>query len=173
MSDFSAAYHLKTNDVQDVLNLFKRAELIGYVFKPINGWVSFVTKFDNFRSDVRVTDLNLGTLLFFERTNDFLGWGFEIFENSKLIGKYSIESDDEENLKIINTLDSDALSKIAEISKIDSVLSILNPIDFESAYDNGDFEFAKLIGLVNVEWISFHQIDRNIEDYEIEKIGFA
>lgn len=173
MSDFSAAYHLKTNDLQDVLNLFKRADLIGYVFQPINGWVSFVTKYDNFRSDVRVTDFNVGTLLFFERTNDFLGWGFEIFENSKMLGKYSIESEDGENLKIINTIDSDGLSKIIEISKIESVISILNPVDFENAFEKGDFEFAKLLGLVNVEWISFDQIDRNIQAYEVEKIGFV
>jgi hypothetical protein len=171
MSDFSAAYHLKTDNKQDVLDLFEKAQLTGYVFEPINGWTTFVTEIDGFSADSNVTNFNKGLLLFFSRTNDFLGWGFDIFENENLVGKYSIHADEEENLKITNTTNNLTLSKIVDSSKIDSLNKLFNPPSVEVAYEKGDYEFASIVGLENIEWISFMQIDCNVEDYEVEKVG--
>ena len=170
MSDFSAAYHLKTDNQEDVVNLLKRAELTGYVFEPVNGWVTFVTQIDKSNSDTKITDHNNGVLLFLYRTSDFLGWGFSIFEKDSLIGKYAISADEEENLKITNSLDNSILSQIVDTTKIDSLTELLNPPNVEIAYEKGDFEFANIIGLVNIEYVSFAQIDCNIEDYEVEKV---
>lgn len=171
MSDFSAAYHLKTENKQDVLDLLKRAELTGYLFQPINGWTTFVTEIDEFSADNKITNANTGILLFFNRTNDFLGWGFDIFENDTLVGKYSIHTDEEENLKITNTTDNLILSKIIDESKIEIVQELLNPPNVDVAYEKGDYDFASIVGLENIEWISFMQIDCNVEDYEVEKVG--
>ena len=171
MSDFSAAYHLKTDNKQDVLDLLKRAELTVYIFQPVNGWATFVTEIDEFSADSKITDANSGILLFFSRTNDFLGWGFDIFENESLVGKYSIHQDEDENLKITNTTNNLILSKIIDSSKIDTLNELLNPPTVEVAYEKGDYEFANMVGLENIEWISFMQIDCNVEDYEVEKVG--
>ena len=169
MSDFSAAYHLKTDNQQDVLDLLKRAELTGYMFQPVNGWTTFVTEIDEFNADSKVTDFNNGILLFFNRTNDFLGWGVDIFEDANLIGKYSIfESDD---LNITNTTTPQILTKIVETSKIDSLNELFNPPNTEIAYEKGDYEFAKIVGLENIEWTSFMQIDCNVEDYKVDKVA--
>lgn len=171
MSDFSAAYHLRTDNSQDVIDLFKRANLKGFLFQPINGWATFVTEMDGFSPDTSITNFNLGTLLFFSRTNDFLGWSFDIFEGNKLVGKYSISTDEDENLQINNQTDARILSKIADVSKIEILIELLNPVSKEIAYEKGDFEFANIIGLENIEWISFGQIECNVESYEVEKIG--
>jgi hypothetical protein len=171
MSDFSAAYHLKTDNKQDVLDLLTRAELTGYLFQPVNGWVTFVTEIDEFSADSKITDSNKGILLFFNRTSDFLGWGFNIFEDATLIGKYSIFEDEDENLKITNTTENQILSKIVETSKINSLNELLNPPSSEVAYEKGDYEFSKIVGLENIEWTSFMQIDCNVEDYKVEKVG--
>ena len=171
MSDFSAAYHLKTNNQEDVLDLLKRAELTGYMFQPVNGWTTFVTEIDEFSTDSKITNANTGILIFFNRTNDFLGWGFDIFENETLVGKYSIHADEDENLKITNTTNNQTLTKIVDSSKIDSLNELLNPPSVEVAYEKGDYEFASIVGLENIEWISFMQIDCNVEDYEVEKVG--
>lgn len=106
---------------------------------------------------------------FFHRTDDFLGWGFSIFDKEKLTGQYSILVD-EEDLKITNSLDDKILSKIIDPSKIDSFTQLLNPATIEIAYEKGDYEFADMIGLVNIEYVSFAQIDSNVEDYEVEKV---
>lgn len=65
MSDFSAAYHLKANNQQDGVDLLKRAGVSGYVFEPVNGWVTFVTQIDTFSPDSKISDHNSGVLLFF------------------------------------------------------------------------------------------------------------
>lgn len=169
MSDFSAAYHLKTSNKQDVLDLFERAKLTGYTFEPVNGWTTFVTEIDGFTSDLKITNFNTGILVFFDRTNDFLGWGFEIFENKTLIGEYSIHTD-EENLHIKNTTNNAVLSKIVDSPKIDILNELLNPSSIKAAHESGDYEFANLVGLENIEWISFMQIDCNVEEYEVERV---
>ena len=171
MSDFSAAYHLKTDNQQDVLDLLKRADLTGYMFKSVNGWVTFVTEIDGFSADSKIANSSKGTLLFFNRTSDFLGWGFNIFENGTLIAKYSIFADEDDNLKITNTTTNEILSKIIETSDIDLINELLNPPSVEVAYKKGDFEFAKIVGLENIEWTSFMQIDCNVGDYKVEKVG--
>ena len=171
MSDFSAAYHLKTDSKQEVLDLLERASLTGYLFQPVNGWTTFVTEIDGFNTDKKITDFSKGILLFFNRTNDFLDWGFNIFENTELLGKYSIHEDEDENLKITNTTDNQILSKIIGASEIERLNELLNPPSSEVAYEKGDYEFAKVVGLKNIEWISFMQIDCNIGDYQVEKVG--
>jgi len=73
---------------------------------------------------------------------------------------HSIETDDGENLKIINAVDSDVLSTLSEISKIESVISILNPVYFESVYERDDIEFEKIgFVLFNLQFINqFYEV---------------
>lgn len=170
MSDFSAAYHLKTNNQQDAIDLLKEAQLKGYIFEPVNGWTTFVADAHEYRPVPAVTNYNKGLLLHFDRTNDFLGWGFHIYQNQDLVGHYAIISNDGENLKISNATDEASLALIVDSKQLKGLQELLNPVDISTAYKHGDYEFAQLVGLENIEWVSYSQVKHNTNDYNVLSI---
>lgn len=167
MSDFSAAYHLKTENQQDVIDLLQEAKLEGYVFLPLNGWSTFVANADEFRPVPAVTNYNKGLLLHFYRTNDFLGWGFHIYRNQDLVGHYAIISNDGENLSITNTTDESSLALIVDSTQLEALQKLLDPVDIDTAYKHGDYEFAQLVGLEHIEWVSYSRVKRLTDQYDV------
>lgn len=167
MSDFSAAYHLKTVNQQDVIDLLKEAQLEGYIFEPVSGWTTFVANAHEYKPVTAVTNHNKGILLHFDRTNDFLGWSFHIYRNQDLVGHYTIISNDGENLKITNTTDVSSLALIVDSTQLEALQKLLNPVDINAAYKHGDYEFAQLVGLEHIEWVSYSQVKHNTDDYDV------
>lgn len=170
MSDFSVAYHLKTDQISDVVDLLSSLNIKGYVFQPTKGWVTFVTELDEFEPHDLISKNVSGTLLFLVRTNDFLCWNFEVFLDSESHGRYAIQASDELHAEIVNTLSDQALSLLVAQSQIDDLTRILNPVFYNAALDKGDLDFAELVGLENIEWISYFQVDCNVDDYEVVSV---
>ena len=164
---FCAAYHLKSDNQQDAIDLLKKAQVKGYVFESVNGWTTFVTEAHEYKPTPAVTTHNKGLLLHFDRTSDFLCWGFHIYQNQIQAGKYSILSDDGETLKIIDQVDTASLSLLVDPPQVEVLQNLLHPETIDTAYRHGDYEFAQLVGLTHIEWVSYSFITRHIEDYAV------
>ena len=98
MSEFSCSYHLKTESVDDCVNLIKKANTTGFVFPARDGWVSFVVDVPDYVFSKSLIDANDGVLLNFINAEDH-GWSFEVFNNSSKVCKfesYYCEEDDED-----------------------------------------------------------------------------
>ena len=51
MSEFSESYHLRSERAQDAIDILKSAGKKGYVYEPINGWVTFLPEGGVFEPD--------------------------------------------------------------------------------------------------------------------------
>ena len=168
MSDYSAAYHRKTTNTQQVKDILQRANMSGCFFQPSNGWTTFMTEEETFVAEESIIQANQEVLLFFYRTNDRLLWGFSIYQGPKLVGSYAIFENDEEELEIENTTTPDALALIVDSENLTELVRVLNPSDNEAAYEKWDYAFAELVGLEHIEWVSFAEDDDSLEVYEVE-----
>src|SRR5262245_49242479 len=94
MSEFSESYHLFTSNQEEAAKLIRASGLRGFALAPGNGWVSFVVGDGCFEPDPRVTGQNRSCLLHYVNAEDH-GWGFELFDGSKSVCRYSCHWDDE------------------------------------------------------------------------------
>ena len=51
MSEFSESYHLRSERADDAIELLRRAKRKGYVYQPINGWITFLAEEGVFEPD--------------------------------------------------------------------------------------------------------------------------
>ena len=97
MSEFSCCYHLKSDSVDDCVNLIRKANTTGFVFPAREGWVSFVVDEPDFIFSKKLQDANDGVLLQFINAEDH-GWSFEVCNKNTrvcLFGcSYSEDEDD-------------------------------------------------------------------------------
>ena len=107
MSEFSCSYHLKTESVDDCINLIKRANTTGFVFPARDGWISFVVDEPDFIFSKSLIDANDGILLNFINAEDH-GWSFEVFNNSSKVCKFECDYDDGDDEEVFD--ESDELS---------------------------------------------------------------
>ncbi|WP_028666591.1 hypothetical protein [Runella zeae] len=159
MSDFSNQFHLKSDNIEDAKILLKNANLKGYLIPPVNGWITILVA-----ERAILTQFNKGLLLEFIRTDDALFWGFDLYRDANLISHYDIQ-DYFEGFKISNErlnfeefsvelqLDDDKKEALKELFGVD------NPDEA----DGGDYKFAEIIGLENIEWLSFEYADSDLE----------
>ncbi|MCC6726221.1 MAG: hypothetical protein IT258_17065 [Saprospiraceae bacterium] len=166
MSDFSFHYHLKSEDQQAAVQLLQNASVRGYVFPPVNGWVTFVVE-DELSSDVPAS--NKGILIEMFRTNDFPAWGFSIYQEDKLICKYKLEGEDGE-IPNFKDYSKEAINKIVPADKVDEIESLLNSWETESGSETADYGFARIVGLEHIDWVSFHYVESDFETY-VEQYG--
>jgi hypothetical protein len=96
MSEFSCSYHLKSDSVDDCVDLIKRANTTGFVFPAREGWISFVVDEPDFIFSKKLIDANDGVLLQFINAEDH-GWTFEVFNKNTRMCKFECSySEDEE-----------------------------------------------------------------------------
>ncbi len=166
MSDFTMAYHLKTNSKEDAIDLLERSGLRGYVFEETNGWVTFVI--EGGMND-QIVSVNQGILLHFTRTSDFLGWGVIIYEKEEELGGFSIAEMAEHRE---NTLTPELLEKVTDPATAQEILKI---VEASTLNEDGDTEAewkcAEKLGLSNIEWISFEQVEGDLENYEVTPVN--
>ena len=70
MSEFSESYHLRSERADDAIELLRRAKRKGYVYEPVNGWVSFVADDGTFEPDEQIVADARHPLLHFVSAED-------------------------------------------------------------------------------------------------------
>lgn len=81
MSEFSASYHLKTNDRAKVEELIKNSDNKGYIFEETNGWVTFLIEGPAFDINEAVIECNPGTMVHYIYAEDH-GWELRVFKKT-------------------------------------------------------------------------------------------
>ncbi|PUA39778.1 hypothetical protein C8Z91_07645 [Paenibacillus elgii] len=167
MSEFSESYHLKTKNQEDVVELLKKAEKKGYVFEEANGWVTFVCNGNQFQVDEGIVSHNPGVLLHYIYAGDYC-WELKIFKKNELVFDYKCEWTDEihieKNIYDINVIKELVLDP--EVS-LDDIEAIFINEDEDAIFGEipPAHQFSDLIGLVNVEWVSFDYLEgRELEN---------
>ena len=75
MSEFSESYHLRSDRMEDAVELLQRAKLRGYVYQPVNGWVTFLAQDGVFEPDEKIVAAATKPLLHYVSAEDH-GWSF-------------------------------------------------------------------------------------------------
>lgn len=170
MSEFSEAYFLKTNDVQEAEQLLKNSDLEGYISEEAhNGWVVILPNKENFEPCNEIIENNKGVLLHYQYSEDS-GFFFALYKGNHEVSCYEnsfdgfICNDDDLNIDdLILTLelsneDADKIKKIfGDISEVFED----DDDDFEESYDLIDSlrcEFMKILKIIPdaYEWMSYH-----------------
>ena len=169
MSEFSCSYHLKSENINDCINLVKRAKISGFIFPPKNGWVSFVVDEPDFKFSGKLIETNEGVLLNYINAEDH-GWSFDIFDKNNRVCKFECNYNNGKeysNEKYIENWDfifdnnqSKVLNKIFSINK-------------KEPLKNDPNKFAVSMGLHFYEWVSYEYIcndPASFSEYKIIKI---
>ena len=167
MSEFSESYHLRSERQDDAVELLRRADLAGFVFKPINGWVTFVAEDGSFDADERVvTAAGKKTLLHYTSTEDH-GWSFTLFAEGKPVTAYrcawdsDVEFDDSTYSRAV-LVQHIPVAKAKDLTEFETHL---RPESFDEAIGaEASKLFAEAVGLENFEWLSFDYMDSDYDD---------
>ena len=163
MSEFSESYHLRSEHAEDATELLRRAKRKGYVFKPTNGWVTFLADDGCFKPERQIVTNSQHPLLHFFSAEDH-GWSFTLFYEGKPVSAYSCEWDPG-----ISVNDA-KYSRDAILRVIPSVDTILLD-DFEAEMRPAGYDdligsevsktFARAMGLEHFDWVAYHYVERD------------
>ena len=87
MSEFSESYHLRSERIEDAIELLRRAKRKGYFYQPVNGWVTFLAEEGVFDPDGRIVGAASQPLLHCVSAEDH-EWSFALFERAKVVCGY-------------------------------------------------------------------------------------
>ncbi len=157
MSEFSESYHLRSEHAEDAVQLLRRAGRRGYVYQPVNGWVTFVVEDGNFEPDARIVAAATNPLLHYVSAEDH-GWSFTFYDSGKIVSHYRCDWDDE------ITVDDSGYSRAAmqefvpsaKETMLDDLERRLHPKDFDELFEAEPSKlFAQALGLEHYDWLSF------------------
>lgn len=167
MNNFSESYHLLSIDINDGVNLLKRAGLKGFVMPPVNGWVTISAEGESLVPNDTLTEANLGTLLHYIYVQKS-GWEFSIYRGKEQASNYGCIWD--EFLTVFDdTLNKDELLKLLgnDTSILQKILELLHPeTEDEALKANPAENFAKLLGLGFFKGISYEYIHENTDEFK-------
>src|SRR6185436_17302477 len=132
MSAFSESYHLRSERADDAVELLRRAKRKGYVYQPVNGWVSFVADNGVFEPDERIVAAASHPLLHFVSAEDH-GWSFTLFDQGKVVSSYRCDWENDITVQE-SGYSREALQRIvpsAEPSLLDEFERRMHPTDFD------------------------------------------
>jgi len=157
MSEFSENYHLRSERAEDAIELLRLVKRKGYVFQPVNGWVSFVADEGTFEPDDGIVSAARQPLLHFVSAEDH-GWSFTLFDRGKVVCSYNCAWEDD-----ITADDSkysrDALEKLvpsADSESLDEFERRMHPTDLDELLGaNTSRILAEALGLEHYEWLAY------------------
>jgi len=157
MSEFSESYHLRTERVEDAVELLQRAKRKGYVYQPVNGWVTFVAEGGGFEPDLQIVAAASQPLLHYVSAEDH-GWSFTLFDRTKVISGYRCDWGDE-----INVDDSgysrEALQRLVPSAQLADFEDWLHPADFDGLFEAEPAKlFAQALGLEHYDWLAYDYV---------------
>jgi hypothetical protein len=164
MSEFSESYHLQTSNIQDGIDLLKRASLKGFVYPASNNWVTLLPEGSSFQPNNKLIQANQGLLLHYINAEDH-GWAFNIYEGIIQTSHYECTWEEDitidqqdlnpEKVQSIISSNQQLQQPITTIELID----LLTPEDLEQLFETTPAEqFAQLVGLENYEWVSYDYV---------------
>ena len=163
MSEFSESYHLKSERLEDAVELLQRADLKGYVYPPANGWVTFLAE-GVYTSQQSVVAANQSLLLYYANAPDH-GWNFAIFEADNCVGSYNrqwgdgVEWDESNNL--LNVIQRVVAPHVAP----ETIEALLHSSSIERVvFDSPAYHFAELVSLTHYRWLSYSYAEQDIAD---------
>lgn len=166
MSEFSESYHLRSDRTEDAVELLQRAKLRGYVYQPVNGWVTFLAQDGVFEPDEKIVAAATKPLLHYVSAEDH-GWSFELFNQSEIVCRYRCDWDDE-----IRPDDSGYSPAVlrqfvpsANPALLDELQPLLRPDDFDALF-NGEASkvLARALGLEHYDWLSYEYMKNDFTD---------
>lgn len=171
MSEFSESYHLRTERIEDAIDLLRQAELKGYVYQPVNGWVTFLADESSFQPDERIISAARQPLLHYVCAEDH-GWSFELFDHAKVVCSFGcdwnndIEIDDRNYSRAV----LERYVPSAQPGLLDNFDQHMRPKDFDELYESGPAKlFAQAMGLEHYDWLAYdymaNDYSESPEDY--------
>jgi len=166
MSEFSESYHLRSERAEDAIDLLRRAGRKGYVYQPVNGWVTFVAEEGIFEPDARIVAAASHPLLHYVCAEDH-GWSFTLFDRAKAVSGYRCDWDDD--IKIDDSNYSRAALQqyvpSAQSALLDDFERRLHPKDFDELFEAEPSKLlAQALGLEHYDWLDYDHIDRGFHD---------
>ena len=157
--------------MEDAVELLQRAKLRGYVFQPVNGWVTFLAQDGVFEPDQRIVDATTKPLLHYVSAEDH-GWSFVLFNEGNIVCRYRCDWDDD-----IRFEDSEysraAIQQTVPSAKpalLDELQPLLEPDDLDVLFDAEPSKvLARALGLEHYDWLSYEYMEADFtespEDY--------
>jgi hypothetical protein len=164
MSEFSESYHLRSDRLEDAVELLKRAGLKGFVYPPGNGWVTFLAEDASFEPDPRVVAAARSPLLHYVSAEDH-GWSFCLFEQGQPASRYNCDWNDDVQFDDTG-YSRPALERIVpsvQRARLDELEQHLRPEDFDDAIGSETAKIlAEAVNLENYDWLSYDYLDRDL-----------
>ena len=157
MSEFSESYHLRSERQQDAIELLRTAKRAGYVYQPVNGWVSFVAEGGVFEPDARIVAAARHPLLHFVSAEDH-GWSFTLFDGGKVVCGYRCdwENDITGDDSRYSRAALQQLVPSAQPSLLDELERRMHPPDFDELLELKPSRLlAQALGLEHFDWLSY------------------
>ena len=164
MSEFSESYHLRTERIEDAIELLREAKLKGYAFQPVNGWVTFLADEGNFEPDERIITEARQPLLHYVCAEDH-GWSFALYDRARVISSYRCDWDND------ISIDDDKYSRAplepyatpARAELLNTFEQQMHPKDFDEL-DEPSKLLAQALGLENYDWLSYDYMASDFPD---------
>ena len=166
MSEFSESYHLRSDRVEDAVELLRRLKLKGYVYQPAKGWVTFVAEGGVFQPDERIVAAASHQLLHYVFAEDY-EWGFTLFDRAKVASSYRCNWDDE--IEVDDSKYSrEALQQFvlsAQQSLFADFEQRLHPEDVDELFETEPARlFAEALSLEHYKWVAYDYVAGNFHD---------
>jgi hypothetical protein len=166
MSEFSESYHLRSERAEDAVELLRRARRKGYVYQPVNGWVTFLAEEGVFEPDERIVAAASHPVLHYVSAEDH-GWSFTLFDRGEVVSGYRCDWDDE--IRVDDSKYSRAaLQQVvpsAESTRLDEFERWLHPTDLDELFGAEPSKLlAQALGLEHYDWLSYDYIARDFPD---------
>jgi hypothetical protein len=164
MSEFSESYHLRSESAEDAVGLLRGISRKGYVYQPVNSWVTFFAEASNFEPDARIVAAATRPLLHYVSAEDH-GWSFTLFNRTEVVSAYRCDWDDDD-IKVDDFRYSRAALQqfvpTAQPALLEDFERWLRPQDIDRLLQTEPSKlFARALGLDHYDWYSFHYIDRD------------
>jgi hypothetical protein len=166
MSEFSESYHLRSERAEDAVEVLRRARRKGYVYQPINGWVTFLAADGVFEPDKRIVAAAAHPLLHYVSAEDH-GWSFTLYDRSKVVSSYRCDWDND--IRIDDSGYSRAALQqfvpSAQPALLDDFERRLHPNDFDELFEAEPSKLlAQALGLEHYDWLAYDYIARDFQD---------
>jgi len=166
MSEFSESYHLRSECAEDAIELLRCAKRKGYVYPPVNGWVTFVAEEGVFEPDERIVTAASHPLLHYVFAEDH-GWSFTLFDRGKVVSGYRADWGDD--IRVHDSRYSRAalqqLVPSAQPSLLDDFERRLHPKDFDELFASEPSKLlAQALGLGHYDWLDYDYIARDFHE---------
>jgi hypothetical protein len=157
MSEFSESYHLRSGRAEEAVELLQRAKRKGYVYPPVNGWVTFVAEEGIFEPDERIVGAAAQPLLHYVSAEDH-GWSFTLFDRTKVVSGYRCDWDDE--IRVDDSRYSrEALQQLVPSAELADFEQGLHPTEFDELFEAESAKLlAQALGLEHYEWLSYDYV---------------